>query len=235
MSALFVFALAASAPAAGAQGAAEARQVVNVTGTAEVMVVPDEVVLSLGVEARDRSLSVAKTRNDEIMTRALAVARRFGVEEKNVQTDYISVEPSYDGRRGEDFSYRLEGFTVKKNLFVLLKDTSKFEALLTEVLEAGVNHVHGIQFRTSELRKHRDRARALAVAAAREKATALALDLERAIGRAVSIDEGGMGYGYNAANTNVSLNAGGPSSEAATVAFGQIRVSASVSVTFELK
>lgn len=231
--ALVVFAFAASTLAGSAQEEGAARQTVSVTGTADVWVVPDEVVLSLGVETRDRSLSVAKARHDEIMTRALAVARRFGVEAQNVKTDYISIEPSYDGDANE-FSYKLEGFTVKKNLVLLLKDTSKFEALLTEVLEAGVNHVHGVEFRTSELRKHKDRARALAVAAAREKASALAKELDRAVGRAVSIDE--AGYGYYSLNANVSQNNGGGSSqEGVAFALGQIRISASVSVRFELK
>jgi uncharacterized protein YggE len=233
--ALLAFAFAAACPLAASAQEGEARQTVSVTGTADVLVVPDEVVLSLGVETRDRALAVAKTRHDEIMARALAVAKRHGVEAQNVKTDYISIEPSYEGRSA-DFSYRLEGFTVKKNLVILLKDTTKFETLLTEVLEAGVNHVHGVEFRTSELRKHRDRARALAVAAAREKAAALAKELDRTAGRAVSIDE--AGYGYYSLNSNVSQNSssgGGSSQEGVAFALGQIRVSASVNVRFELK
>ena len=63
----------------------------------------------------------------------------------------------------------------------------KFEDLLSDALEAGVTHVQGIEFRTTELRKHRDRARSLALKAAQEKAELLADGAGRKIGKAISI------------------------------------------------
>ncbi len=45
---------------------------------------------------------------------------------------------------------------------VTLKDITQFDDLLTELVAANVNYIHGIQFRTTELRQYRDQARALA-------------------------------------------------------------------------
>ena len=58
----------------------------------------------------------------------------------------------------------IEGITPVDPLTfrITLKDTSKFEDVLTESLQEGANYVHGIEFRTTELRKHRDAVRALA-------------------------------------------------------------------------
>jgi len=68
----------------------------------------------------------------------------------------MNIAPRYkDYWRKDEFI----GYFVRKNISITLKDVSKFEQLLSNVLQAGVNYVHGIDFRTTELRKHRDEAR----------------------------------------------------------------------------
>jgi uncharacterized protein YggE len=131
--------------------------------------------------------------------------------------------------------------------FIRGKDISRFEDLLTKALEAEVNYVHGIQFRTTELRKHRDEARSLAIKAAKEKAVSLAKELEQSIGAPHSIHENASGWwsGYNAwwggrwgpaMAQNVSQDAGGgASSQGGSLAVGQITVNARVTVSFFLE
>src|SRR4030095_3981219 len=82
---------------------------------------------------------------------------------------------------------------VRKSIQVKLTDIEAFEALLTGLLTNGVNNVHGIEFRTSQLRKHRDTARAMAVRAAKEKADALASELGVKCGKVYSIDANDAG------------------------------------------
>ncbi|MDQ3817672.1 MAG: SIMPL domain-containing protein [Acidobacteriota bacterium] len=217
---------------------------ITVTGEAEVLVVPDEVIISLGVETSQRDLGAAKSENDARVKRVLALTREFSIDPKHVQTDYITVEPWY--RRGTDVPQSLE-YRVRKSIVVTLKDTAKFETFLSRVLEVGVTNVQGVQFRTTELRKYRDQARAMAIKAAREKATALAGELGQKIGRAYRISESGGGwyppygfssyYGYGRGMMqNVSQEAGGgAASTDGAVALGQIRVTASVSVGFLLE
>ena len=50
-----------------------------------------------------------------------------------------------------------------------LKDISKYEDVLSGVLESGANYVEGIEFRTTELRKYRDQARVMAIKAAKDR------------------------------------------------------------------
>ena len=47
------------------------RPLITVSGQAEVLVVPDEVVFSLNAVTRDKDLLVAKARNDEIVRKFL--------------------------------------------------------------------------------------------------------------------------------------------------------------------
>jgi uncharacterized protein len=217
---------------------------VTVTGEAEVRVVPDEVILTLGVETWDKNLNLAKSRNDEIVKRVIALAGNYGIEPEHVQTDYFGVEPRYrDGYYEErDFI----GYFVHKTIVITLHDLSRFEDLLSEALQAGVNYVHGIDFRTTELRQHRDQARALAIQAAKEKAVALSGELGQNVGDPLTIQEEQSGWwsSYGAwwgsrwgggMTQNVIQEVGGASALAdSSVAPGQIEITARVTVSFEL-
>jgi uncharacterized protein YggE len=222
----------------------EMPRTVTVTGEAEVRVVPDEVILTLGVETWDKNLERAKGENDRIVAQVLALAGEHGVPAEHVQTDYVSIDPRYrDGYYEErDFI----GYFVRKNVVVTLRDLARFEPLLSDALEAGVNYVHGVEFRTTELRQHRDEARSLAIRAAREKAVALAGALNQDVGQPLTIQEEQAGWwsSYNVwwgsswaagASQNVIQELGGASYLAdSAVAPGQINVNARVSVTFQL-
>lgn len=218
---------------------------ISVNGEAVVKVVPDEVVITLGVETMHTSLEMAKRQNDERVRKVLAVARSHGIEDKHIQTDFISIMPQYDYH--EERVDEIVGYQVGKAIEITLKDISQFDALLAGALQAGANYVHGIEFRTSELRKYRDQARALAIQAAREKAQALAEELDQTLGEPTFIGENSSGwwssYGSwwgsrwgSMLSQNVIQNAGlAAYTSEGGLAAGQISVNASISVTFELK
>jgi uncharacterized protein YggE len=224
---------------------AQQRATIDVQGSADVKVVPDQVFIVFGIETSDPDLAVSKSKNDERIKKLLALTKDLNIDPKYVQTDFISIEPWEHELRDENRTMRLE-YRVRKNIAVTLSDTAKFEELLSRALEGGVNHVHGIQFRTTELRKHRDHAREMAVQAAKEKASLLAGKLGRQVGPAVRISEysggwyspyswwGGQGYGSNAMS-QVSSQAGEASASEGTIALGQITVTANVSVSFALQ
>jgi len=234
--------LTASAQAASADATP---RLVTVTGSAELKVVPDEVTLTLGVETFSLNLAEARAENDRRVKAVLAAAEKHGVERRHTQTDYLSLEPRY---RHEYDRREFLGYVVRKTIVITLRQVAAFEALLGDALNRGANHIHGIEFRTTELRLYRDKARALAIVAAREKAEALARALGRGIGEPRSIHEGSGGWwstygswwGSRAGMTTqnvVQTSGGGAPSELTEgpLAPGQIAVTASVSVSFELK
>jgi uncharacterized protein YggE len=217
---------------------------ITVTGDAEVRVVPDEVILTLGVETNDMDLTAAKAENDARMARVIAAAEGLGVRTNLIQTDFVGIEPRYTYERAQR---HFLGYWVRKNTAITLGDIDTFETLLSRVLEAGANYVHGIQFRTTALRNHRDRARSIALRAARDKAHLMASELGREVGSPFLIREDHSGWwswysgwwgnrGGGALSQNVVQNA--PTTPGATdgaTAPGQISVTARVTVTFNLK
>src|SRR5215469_16437097 len=192
---------------------------ITVSGSAEVKVAPDEIDLRVGVETRNDNLADAKKENDERVSKSLAFLKGNGVEGKDVQTDFISIEPEYENSYSRS---TVTTYVVRRSIDVKLTKIDSFEEILTGLLNNGVNTVQGIEFRTSELRKYRDQARAMAIRAAREKADAMAAELGVKRGKVYSVsanDLGGWygnyngywGGGYNGTFQNSVQNAGGPS------------------------
>jgi uncharacterized protein len=151
---------------------------ITVTGSAEVSVVPDEVIFSLDVTKTDKDLQVAKRLNDETVGRVLELTRRFNVLPQNVKTDYITVEMKYEQIRdqkkkiydedGDEIGTRIfKGYEVSQTVIVRLLDIARFQEFFAEVLKTGINEVNSVKFETSKLRENKDKARDLAMKAAR--------------------------------------------------------------------
>lgn len=242
-----------SAPTPTVTNAAH-RGTIAVSGTAQVLVVPDQVELRLGITTRQPDLPRAKSENDERTAAVLNRIKALGLGQRELQTDAIHVQPEYRTEGGNPAV--LTGYLVQRHLVVTLKEVGRFEALLEAAIQAGANEVLNIQFCSTELRKHRDQARQMAIRAAREKGELFTRELGLRLGAATSITEqshenlfssysyysmhGGYwhsrGNGYGMQNS-VALAGGAaePASEASNQTFapGQIRISASVSVQFE--
>jgi uncharacterized protein YggE len=237
----------ASPPLAVAEGSQVPPRSISVTGAATVHVVPDEVVFTVGVEAVNPKLDAVRSEVAAAVQKAQAVAKDLGIEPVDVQTDQIRLQPEYDSyaQQTRDKPRRLIAYSATTRLSITLRDVSKADELLAKLLKAGVNTINDVDFRTTKLRARRDEARKLAIHAAREKAELLAAELGQKIGRPLTIsEEPTPGYyprGWYGAATQVQVNAsarseeGPPADEGGTVALGQIGVTASVSVTFELE
>lgn len=212
---------------------------VTVSGQAEIMVVPDEVVFTLRAVNVDKDLLKAQAANDATIKKALAVARQYGIAAEQVQTSYISIDEKYT--EYEDRKPRVFlGYEAEKKIAIILRDVKRAEGLLTDLLKAGLNRIDDIDFRSTKVREYRVQARALAIRAAREKAAAFAAEIGQTIGKAIFINEEGINsnanYAANNVNRNVSTSVSGSySSEDSAIALGQISITARVTVSFELK
>ncbi len=218
---------------------------ISVDGSAEIKVAPDEVHLSLGVESRDPNLEAAKKMNDAKLAAIVTFLKGVKIEAKDIQTDFIGIQPHY--KDSEDIIP--SRYDVRQGIDVKLRRVSDYDAALTGVLKHGATHIHGIEFRTTELRKHRDAARKLAIKAAKEKATALASELDVKVGRVMSISEnswggtfsgsyygGSRGGAFSGMGQNVSQSSGNTDpGETGSLSVGLISVGANVTLTFVLE
>lgn len=217
-------------------------RIISVTGEAEIKVMPDQVVIVIGVEKIDKDMAVSKKQNDDLVQTIVDVAVKNGIKKTDVTTEFFNVEPKY---YRDDQKDTFLGYNIRRRVSITLKDISKYEALISELLSAGVVNIQNVQFQTSELRKYRDQARANAIKAAKEKAEAMASELDLKIGGAQKISEGGSryyswyggwyDYGYGRNMSQNSIQEIQPNGDALPMALDKISVTASVSVSFELQ
>ena len=235
---IVLFVLAAFPAVTSAQNNIEP-PLITVTGQAEVRVPPDEVVFTLAVENVDKDMVVASKRTDDSVRQILAIARKNNVKPEDVQTSHISVQPKYNT---DDLPYEsrdkvkrvLVGYEVSKTVAIRLRDISRFDDLLADVLKAGITRLSNLEFRDSQVRKHRDEARRMAIRAAQEKAKLLAGEIGQSIGPAYSItEESGVDY-TRSMNQNLTTTSGASSDSESATAPGTISVTAQVTVRFRL-
>ena len=150
-------------------------------------VVPDEVVITLGVESLDPDLDAAKRQNDD--------AGQEGHRHRQAVGRQAGAHPDRVPERGAALSRQLRqarvpGLLRPPDAGGHAQGPDQVRGAARRGADGGVNYVHGVEFRTTELRKHKDTARALAVKAAREKATAMAGELGPALGEPRTITRG---------------------------------------------
>jgi uncharacterized protein len=232
-----------------AQELSAAKPSISVTGEAEVKVAPDLVLITLGLDTVNAQLSEVARLNETKVNRLFASLRQLGIDSKDIQTDFLHLQPVYEDRDPQlrKFLYYQQRTTIQ----ITLRDVSKFDQLIPAVLKSGVEYIDDIEFRSTQLRQHRDQARQLAIAAAKEKAVALTGALNQKIGKPLSISEGGAGfwpsygrwlggsrYGSQRGSTqNVTqnLSSSSASSPSGALVPGTIAVRAEVSVVFAIE
>ena len=242
-SSLLVFALSTFA---GSSMAQTPQRTVSVTGSAEVKVVPDTVVVSLTASNRGENLLKTQNENDAVVKRYLRFLRKqLKVKSKYVQTDHHRVSPDYYYCSGQQRNsadcdpLKVRFYTVTKSIQVRLVDPSRYETVIRKAFEMGVTRINGVQFVSTELRKHRDEARKLATIAAKDKAKAAANTLGMKLLKPISMTVTENRWGEHRSMTNntvqnrISLQSSGADSDG--LALGQISISAEVRVSFEME
>jgi uncharacterized protein YggE len=113
-----------SAAAAAGRGGAAAQLAavssgparITVTGTGTVSGTPDQLVLSMGVQASAASVSAALQQANQAVRRVTATLRRSGVAAADLQTSGLSIQPDYQGS-----SQTPDGYTVAESLTATLR------------------------------------------------------------------------------------------------------------------
>jgi uncharacterized protein YggE len=229
--------------------AEEQRRSVSVTGEAEVRVAPDEVIVQMSVESRNKVLVKAASETNRAIAAAVALAKKLHVPRKYVQTDYVQVQPDYvtcprayrSGQPEKCDPTEIQYYRVRRGVEIRLRDLDKFDRLLMDSLKSGVTSIDNVEFRTTELRKHRDQARALAAKAAREKAQAAAEALGAKLGpvTTIAVDTAYWAYGNRSTRgrpmTQNAIQEASGGGDGAGLALGQISITARISATFALE
>ena len=188
---------AASLPAAaGAQQSTITQTIagtrLDVSATGEVTRVPDVAIISAGVVTRSSTASGAIQDAADRMSRVLAALKRAGVEDRDIQTSNLNLNPEY--RYENNQPPQLVGYSASNQLTVRFRDIRNSGKILDALVSQGANQINGPNLTIDKPEAALDEARAKALAIGRARADLYARGLGMRVVRVVSVSEGGANY-----------------------------------------
>jgi uncharacterized protein len=158
---------------------------ITVTGTGKVSGVPNQLMLSMGVQTSAASVAGALREANGAVRSITAVLTRTGVKAPDVQTSGLSIQPDYSS------SGAPRGYGVSEQLSVTLTSLSSAGSQISAAARAGGNAtvIDGVSLNLSDTSTLLASARARAVADAKAKASAYARALGLPLGPVISLTE----------------------------------------------
>lgn len=211
---------------------AAAETKITVSGSGETRVTADTAVVSMGVSARDKDVLKAQQKVNEAIAKIREALIAIGVEEENINTDYMNIYAIYDY---EEDVEQVKAYSASTTLAVKVTDMDIVGKVIDEAFAAGANTLNGISFSASDTEAAGNESLKAAVANAKAKAEVLAEAAGLKITGIEVISEGGV-YSYD--NTVSNFSAKRMESATADGGYGtvvqaaKLIVSASVSITF---
>ena len=204
----------------------------DVLATGEVTRVPDIAIISTGVVTRARTATAAIQQNATRMERVRAALRRAGVEDKDIQTSSINLNPEYHYEQSKPPV--LTGYTASNQVSVRFRDIKETGAILDALVAEGANQINGPSLTIDKPEAALDEARLKAIANGRARAELYARALGMRVVRLLSVSESG-GYAVPPPMP-MYARAEAMSADAKTsIDPGEQKLSVSVAMSFELQ
>jgi hypothetical protein len=190
--AIGLLAAALAGPAVGAvQAQSESDDTlrsINVNGTGRVKAEPDVADVRLGVTKQGEDAKQASAKAAETMDAVIAALLGLGIDEKDIQTTSLNLNPMYDW---DDNPPNIVGWEASNMVNVTVRDIASVGDVVDSATAAGATNVNGISFRVEDSTEAEAIARSAAVADAEAKAQQLARDAGVNIIGVVTITESG--------------------------------------------
>lgn len=200
---------------------------IEVTGTAEMEIVPDEIYLKIVISEKDKGKKSVEQQEKVLV----AVLEKLGID---VRRDLSIKDLSSNFK---DYFLKRTVIQTEKEYQLCLQAAEKIRPLLEDLEAAGISNITVDRVDHSQLEKFRREVKVNAVKIAKEKAEAFAEALGQQAGRALYIGEHGGSYlPFSNSVANIRVRGGvSPGNEEVTLDFEKIPLKYSVTVRFELK
>lgn len=212
----------------------ESGREITVNGVGEVEIKPDVAMLTLSVQTETvPSTEAANAALEERFNAVLAAVREFDIEEEDIKTTNLSVNPVYNFSDGDR---RIQGYEASQSVELKIRDTDTVGEILSAATVEGVTQAGGIRFDVDDSDAAELEAQEEAIEDAREKAEELARVLGVRLGDvktfSTSLNNGGIPIPYATARAELSADGLGGGVETPT---GVNTIQANVTVTYTLR
>jgi uncharacterized protein YggE len=224
--------LNACAPTTVVANPQPAQRLLNVTGSGSVYLKPDVAYINIGVHTELATAAEAVAENSDQTAQVIDALKKFGVKDADIRTAYFSIDPSVQYNPQTNVRTGIM-YVVDNSVYVTVRDIEKLGDLLDATLSAGANSVNSIQFDVEDKSAAMKEARDAAVKDAETQAKELAAAAGLTLGSLQRIDY------YSTVPTEVfpgyGKGGGGAEASAVPIQTGQLTVTATVSVSYEVK
>ena len=208
-----------------------------VNGEGSVRNPPDIAYISVGVNTRGDQATTAAAENDRLMAAVLETVRARGIEQRDIRTSFLNVNPYYEPGQPPhpQGSQKIAGYTAANSITITVRDLDRVGEVVTAALTAGANTVGSLRFDVRDPAALQQQARASAVRSARAAAERMAAEAGLRIVGIRNIEEpGGAGDYYRPAQSFPEV----PvccSPQGTPIEVGEMVVTARVRVVFEVR
>lgn len=206
---------------------------ITVSGSGKVYAKPDVAIINLGVTTTGTTVSDVINKNSEKMNAVIEVAKKLGVEEKDIQTTNYNLYPQYNYTEAKGRLF--EGYTLDQNVQVKIRDFTKTGEILSKATTSGANLVGNLQFTIDDADQLKQEARAKAIEKAKANAKNLAEKSGISLGKIVNIYENSNSYPMMYDSKMAYGLGGAESSVAPTIAAGQQEIEITINLTYLVK
>ncbi|MEO1423064.1 MAG: SIMPL domain-containing protein [Pseudomonadota bacterium] len=204
----------------------------SISARGEVTAPPDMATLSIGITETERTAREAMQAVAQQMQAMFEVLAAAGVEQRDMQTQGLSLGPVWDYNRDNREDPRIVGYTASNTLTLRLRDLDGIGRVIDDLSAAGANQINAISFGIDDREALMEEARLEAAQNAKAKAQLYADALGETLGPVLSFSESG---GRLAPQPIAMARMEAADSVAMPVAGGEVGLSVTVNVTFELR
>lgn len=201
---------------------------ISVSGEGKVKVVPDQAVITVGVENKGKDATEVKKKNDETVDLVIKTIKKLGIPASDFQTQRVSLYKNFD------YETKKEYFVANQTIKIELKDLSKYDAVMMDLLGSGINQIQGVEFKSSKMAQYESEARKKAVLDAKKKAEDYASVLNQKVGKAIVISDNTQAAFPQPMYRNVMVKEMAMGGDNETLAVGEIEIDANVTISFVL-
>jgi len=204
----------------------------DVSATGEVTRVPDLAIISAGVQTLKPTATAAIEENAARMERVRAALKHAGIEDKDIQTSNLSLNPEY--QYDQNRPPRLTGYRASNTVSVKFRDLKRTGAILDALVAEGANQINGPSLTIDKPESALDEARAKAIVNGRMRADLYARALGMRVVRLISVSESG-GYAVPPPMPMVAMMAERSADASSKIDPGTQQLQVSVAMSFELQ
>lgn len=203
---------------------------VTVSGEGKIKVIPDQVSVSVSVETKGTNANEVKKENDAKIDAVLKFIKKWNIAKEDYQTQRVSLNPNYD------YEKKKHNYIATQTVDILLKDLSKYDALMEGLVDTGINRIDNVQFKSSKILLLQSDARKLAVKDAKAKAEDFVTALGQKVGKAFLISDNSQSYNPPPRMYEMKVMTMSDGAEAReTLALGEMEVVVNVNVSFMME